>query len=60
MIYDVQIGMSAPVFIGDELLVSGCVTEKDDAYKMITLRIQIRNQKGKKVSKGKMRVMVRE
>lgn len=60
LIYDVQIGMSAPVFIGDELLVSGSVTEKDDAYRMITLRIQIRNQKGKKVSKGKMRVMVRE
>lgn len=60
LIYDVQIGMSASVFIGDELFVSGFVIEKDDAYKMLTLKIQIKNQKGRKVSKGKMRVMVRE
>lgn len=60
LIYDVQIGMSASVFIGDELFVSGSVIEKDDAYKMLTLKIQIKNQKGRKVSKGKMRVMVRE
>lgn len=60
LIYDVQIGMSASVFIGDELFISGSVIEKDDAYKMLTLKIQIKNQKGRKVSKGKMRVMVRE
>lgn len=60
LIYDVQIGMSASVFIGDKLFISGSVIEKDDAYKMITLKIQIKNQKGRKVSKGRMRVMVRE
>ena len=60
LIYDVQIGMTAPVFIGDTLNVSGKVLEKDDAYKMLTLKVQISNQDGKKVSKGKMRVLVRE
>lgn len=60
LIYDVQIGMNAPVFIGDKLRVSGIVIEKDDAYKMLTLKLLINNQKGKKVSKGIMRVMVRE
>lgn len=52
--------MVAPVYIGDELIVSGKVIGRDDAYKMITLKLQIRNQNGKRVSKGKMRVIVRE
>lgn len=60
LIYDVQLGMAAPVFIGDNLNVSGKVVEKDDAYKLLTLKVQITNQNGKKVSKGKMRVMVRQ
>ena len=60
LIYDVEIGMIAPVYIGDELTVSGIVIDKDDAYKMIFLKLQIKNQKGKKVSKGKMRVIVRK
>lgn len=60
LIYDVEIGMNSPVFIDDELTISGKVTEKDDAFKMITLKLVIRNQEGTKVSKGKMRVIVRE
>ena len=59
LIYDVEIGMTAPVYIGDELTVMGKVIGKDDAYKILTLKLQIRNQNGKRVSKGKMRVMVR-
>ncbi len=60
LIYDVEIGMTGPVFPGDDLLVSGVVIEKDDAYKIITLKLRIKNQKGRTVSKGKMRVMVRK
>lgn len=61
LIYDItELGMVAPVYIGDELTVSGKVIGRDDAYKMITLKLQIRNQNGKRVSKGKMRVIVRE
>lgn len=61
LIYDVtELGMVAPVYIGDELTVSGKVIGRDDVYKMITLKLQIRNQNGKRVSKGKMRVIVRE
>lgn len=61
LIYDVaELGMLAPVYIGDELTVSGKVVDKDDAYRILTLRIQIRNQDGKRVSKGRMRVIVRE
>lgn len=60
LIYDVEIGMTAPVYIGDELTVSGKVIGKDDAYKMLCLKLQIKNQNGRKVSKGKMRVIVRK
>ncbi|MCI8402814.1 MAG: dehydratase [Lachnospiraceae bacterium] len=61
LIYDVaELGMIAPVYIGDELTVSGKVVDRNDVYKMITLKLQIRNQNGKRVSKGKMRVIVRE
>lgn len=60
LIYDVEIGMSAPVYIGDELTISGEVIDKNDTYKMITLKLRILNQNRKTVSKGKMRVMVRE
>lgn len=60
LIYDVEIGMTAPVYIGDELAISGKVIGKDDAYKMLFLKLQIKNQNGRKVSKGKMRVIVRK
>ncbi len=60
LIYDVEIGMTAPVYIGDELTISGKVIGKDDAYKMLFLKLHIKNQNGRKVSKGKMRVIVRK
>lgn len=60
LIWDVQIGMTAPVFIGDILYITGSVIEKEDAFKMLTLKVEIRNQDGRKVSKGRMKVMVRE
>lgn len=60
LIYDVQIGLTAPVYINDVLNVSGKVVAKVDVYKMLTLRIQIENQGGKKVSRGKMKVIVRK
>lgn len=60
LIFDVELGMASPVYIGDELCVSGKVIDKDDAFQLITLRVSITNQGGKKVSKGKMRVKVRK
>ncbi len=60
LIYDVELGMTSPVYIGDNLTITGKVIDKDDAFKMITLKLRIKNQNGKMVSKGKMRVKVRE
>lgn len=59
LIYDVEIGMTAPVYIGDKLSILGKVIDKNDAFKMITIKLRIQNQYKKKVSKGKMRVIVR-
>lgn len=59
LIYDVEIGMTAPVYIGDKLAILGKVIDKNDAFKMITIKLRIQNQYKKNVSKGKMRVIVR-
>jgi MaoC family protein len=59
LIYDVEIGMTAPVYIGDKLSILGKVIDKNDAFKMITIKLRIQNQYKKNVSKGKMRVIVR-
>ena len=47
-----------PVFVGDELTVNAEVIDKDEALKMIRLKIIIKNQDNKKVSKLKMKVLV--
>ena len=47
-----------PVFSGDTLTVSGEVTEKQEAFRLLLLKVQIRNQDNKVVSKGKMKVLV--
>lgn len=59
LIYDVEIGMTAPVYIGDKLSILGKVIDKNDAFKMITIKLCIQNQYKKNVSKRKMRVIVR-
>ena len=45
-----------PVFVGDRLTVCGEVTEKNDTFRMITLKAHIMNQMGVKISKGMLTV----
>lgn len=47
-----------PVFAGDELTVTGEVTDKDEALNLITVRANIKNQNGKTVSKAKIKILV--
>jgi len=47
-----------PVFVGDELNIYAEVIDKDVALKMIRLKIVIKNQENKKVSRAKMKVLV--
>lgn len=53
-----EISFISPVFVGDELTVEAVVTDKDEALKLIRLKIIIKNQNNEKVSKAKMKVLV--
>lgn len=53
-----EISFMKPVFAGDELTVNAEVIDKDEALKMIRLKIIIKNQDDKKVSRAKMKVLV--
>ena len=53
-----EISFMKPVFVGDELTVTAEVIDKDEALKMIRLKIIIKNQDNKKVSRAKMKVLV--
>lgn len=53
-----EVSFMKPVFVGDELTVNAEVIDKDEALKMIRLKIIIKNQDNKKVSRAKMKVLV--
>ena len=53
-----EISFMKPVFVGDELTVNAEVIDKDEALKMIRLKIIIKNQDNKNVSRAKMKVLV--
>lgn len=53
-----QISFMNPVFVGDELIVTSEVADKDEALNLIRLKVNIRNQNGELVSKAKMKVLV--
>lgn len=58
LIHSVESKFLRPVYAGDTLTVFGVVKEKEDAYHMLILGLSIKNQKGEKISKGTMQVMV--
>jgi len=58
LIQSVEIKFAEPVFIGDVLEVRGEVTEKNDTYRLIFLKVTIRNDSGKKVCRGKMQIQI--
>ena len=47
-----------PVFVGDNLTVTGKVVDKVDDLRLIVLKVSIRNQEKKVVSRAKMKVLV--
>lgn len=53
-----ELSFMKPVFMGDVLIVDGEVTEVDEALKMIRIKVIIKNQKGEKVSRAKMKIIV--
>ncbi len=60
LIQSVEAKFAIPVYPGDKITVSGEVTEKNDTYRIIYLKVTMRNQKGEKVCRGKMQIGVME
>lgn len=56
LIHSVEASFRKPVYIGDSLIVSGTVKEKNDTFKYIIIDVEMRNQRDERVLKGKMRV----
>ena len=56
LIHSVETKFTKPVYIGDVLTVSGEVSEIHDTVGQIVLKVEIKNQNGEKVLRGKMKV----
>ena len=56
LIHSVKTKFSGAVYPGDELTVDGTVTEKNDTFELIIVKVLIRNQNGDKVCKAEMQV----
>ena len=53
-----EISFLKPVFVGDDLTVTGEVIDKIEDLKLIVLKVTVRNQDNKVVSRAKMKVLV--
>lgn len=53
-----ELSFLKPVFVGDDLTVSAKVIDKIDDLRLIVLKLSIRNQEKKVVSRAKMKVLV--
>ena len=51
-LWEVDAKFTAPVYIGDELTVTGRVTEVNDQFRFIKVKAQVKNQEGKTVSRA--------
>ena len=60
LINSVETKFERPVYIGDTISIEGKVTDKNDTYRLLDMKILMKNQNGKKVCKAKMSVMVTE
>ncbi len=58
LIQAVELKLRKPVYPGDELTVSGTVSDKSDAVQTITVKVTITNGNGEKVARGQMQIGV--
>ena len=56
LIHRVEMEFPRPVYIGDRLTITGTVSEKNDGFRYIVVKVVIKNQKEEKVCRGKMRI----
>lgn len=53
-----ELSFLKPVFVDDELTVEGEVIDKDEELRLIRIKVAIKNQNNKSVSRAKMKVLV--
>lgn len=58
LIHEVKQKFVKPVYIGDTLTIEGVVDDKHDAFNLLDIKFNIRNQDGVKVCRGTMSVGV--
>lgn len=56
LIQQVEVKFVSPVFLGDVLSVCGRVGELSDSVRQAVIKIEMKNQDGRKVVKGKLKV----
>ncbi len=56
LLREVDVKFMKSVYPGDVLEVAGEVAEKNDAYRVLGVKVAIRNQSGAKVARGKIQV----
>jgi 3-hydroxybutyryl-CoA dehydratase len=60
LIHSVAVNMTKPVILNDVLTVEGIVKDMDETFRFIHIKVNIFNQHGEKVMRGKMIVGVSE
>lgn len=60
LIHHVETKFVKPVFVGDTLTIQGKVTEKQELFSVLYLKVTITNQKKEKVLRGSMQIGVME
>lgn len=58
LIHSLDIKFPRPVYAGDQLTVSGEITDKQEELRLIQIKATIRNQNAQVVSKADMKVLV--
>lgn len=56
LIQQVEIKFTSPVYIGDTLTVLGTVKELNESVRQAVIKVEIKNQEGKKVVRGNLKV----
>ena len=56
LIQQVETKFTAPVYIGDVLNVTGSIKELNESVRQAVIKVEIKNQKGKKVVRGNLYV----
>lgn len=55
-IQQVEVKFTTPVFVGDELTICGRVSELPASVQQAVIKVEIKNQKGKRVVRGTLKV----